>query len=365
MRLATGFGLILSMMLILTVVGISRVSLINTNITQITDVNSVKQRYAINFRGSVHDRAIAIRDIVLLSEQSSLNTVLNNIIKLDEFYQTSSNAMAKLIAQMTSEERRLISEIDNIEQRTQPYIQQIINAKKKGDLDAALQILLTDARPAFTQWLNVINQFINLQEQANQIATQETRDIATTFKFWMILLTSLAVFIGAIVGYFISSRIKSAVGGEPHEAAKVIALISQGDLTTNVQSSAPNSMMDSVAVMQTKLKNTVNSIINSSEELSINVASSSQQALNAADAQVTYTNSAVTSLEKMSHSIHAVADSVRQTEDNSKITAQLSQQGSVAVKKVATEIEQISLTVKETVIKVHVLQDHVKKIGDI
>ena len=81
MRLATGFGLILSMMLILTVVGISRVSLINTNITQITDVNSVKQRYAINFRGSVHDRAIAIRDIVLLSEQSSLNTVLNNIIK--------------------------------------------------------------------------------------------------------------------------------------------------------------------------------------------------------------------------------------------------------------------------------------------
>ncbi|CAI89170.1 methyl-accepting chemotaxis protein [Pseudoalteromonas translucida] len=368
MRLATGFGLILSMMLILTVVGISRVSLINTNITQITDVNSVKQRYAINFRGSVHDRAIAIRDIVLLSEQSSLNTVLNNIIKLDEFYQTSSNAMAKLIAQMTSEERRLISEIDNIEQRTQPYIQQIINAKKKGDLDAALQILLTDARPAFTQWLNVINQFINLQEQANQIATQETRDIATTFKFWMILLTSLAVFIGAIVGYFISSRIKSAVGGEPHEAAKVIALISQGDLTTNVQSSAPNNMMDSVAVMQTKLKNTVNSIINSSEELSshsVSVASSSQQALNAADAQVTYTNSAVTSLEKMSHSIHAVADSVRQTEDNSKITAQLSQQGSVAVKKVATEIEQISLTVKETVIKVHVLQDHVKKIGDI
>ena len=149
MRLATGFGLILSMMLILTVVGISRVSLINTNITQITDVNSVKQRYAINFRGSVHDRAIAIRDIVLLSEQSSLNTVLNNIIKLDEFYQTSSNAMAKLIAQMTSEERRLISEIDNIEQRTQPYIQQIINAKKKGGFRCGFANFINGCSPCF------------------------------------------------------------------------------------------------------------------------------------------------------------------------------------------------------------------------
>jgi methyl-accepting chemotaxis protein len=67
----------------------------------------------------------------------------------------------------------------------------------------------------------------------------------------------------------------------------------------------------------------------------------------------------------MSRSIHAVADSVRQTEDNSKITAQLSQQGSVAVQKVAAEIEQISVTVKATVTQVNVLQEHVKHIGDI
>ena len=79
MRLTTGFGVILSMMIILTIIGISRVSLINSNITHMTDVNSVKQRYAINFRGSVHDRAIAVRDVVLISDQNNLRTVLNNI----------------------------------------------------------------------------------------------------------------------------------------------------------------------------------------------------------------------------------------------------------------------------------------------
>ena len=97
MRLTTGFGVILSMMIILTIIGISRVSLINNNITHMTDVNSVKQRYAINFRGSVHDRAIAVRDVVLITEQSSLSTVLNNIQELNAFYQTSSRAMAKLM----------------------------------------------------------------------------------------------------------------------------------------------------------------------------------------------------------------------------------------------------------------------------
>ena len=129
MRLTTGFGVILSMMIILTIIGISRVSLINNNITHMTDVNSVKQRYAINFRGSVHDRAIAVRDVVLITEQSSLSTVLNNIQELNAFYQTSSRAMAKLMGDMNSEERALINKINQIEQRTQPFIQGVITLK--------------------------------------------------------------------------------------------------------------------------------------------------------------------------------------------------------------------------------------------
>ncbi|MFL3650248.1 MAG: methyl-accepting chemotaxis protein [Pseudoalteromonas sp.] len=368
MRLVTGFGIILAMMLILTIIGISRVSLINSNITHMTDVNSVKQRYAINFRGSVHDRAIALRDVVLITEQSTLNAVLNDIKELDAFYQTSSRAMRALMSEMNSEERALINKINQIEQQTQPYIEDVINAKGVGNLNEASRILLTDARPSFTLWLNTINEFINLQEQANQSTTIDTLDVASSFKIWMITLTALAILIGASVAYVISLRIRDSVGGEPQEAAKVIALISQGDLTANVDSCCPNSMMASVAVMQSKLKTIVDSIINSSDELSTHsasVASGSQQALSAADAQVTYTNSAVSSLEEMSRSINAVAGSVKQTEDNSKVTAQLSQQGSIAVQKVAAEIEQISITVKATVNQVNVLQEHVKHIGDI
>jgi len=355
-------------MLILTIIGVSRVSVINTNITQITDVNSVKQRYAINFRGSVHDRAIAIRDVVLMNNSNDLNTVFANIDELDAFYQTSSLAMAKLTNEMSSEEHALLNKINKIERRTQPFIKKIISAKKSGDLTGASTLLLTDARPAFTQWLDVINQFINLQEHKNQLTTHETRIITSTFKVWMISLTVLAIIIGLSVAYFISLRIKFSVGGEPQDAAKTIAFIAKGDLTKEVDSCCPDSMMSSVQIMQAKFKSVINSIINSSDELSTHsasVASGSQQALSAADAQVTYTNSAVSSLEEMSRSINAVAGSVKQTEDNSKVTAQLSQQGSIAVQKVAAEIEQISVTVKATVTQVNVLQEHVKHIGDI
>jgi methyl-accepting chemotaxis protein len=65
-RVAVGFGLILFALIALTIVGITRVNKINASLTTINDINSVKETYAIAFRGSVHNRAIALRDVVLV-----------------------------------------------------------------------------------------------------------------------------------------------------------------------------------------------------------------------------------------------------------------------------------------------------------
>ena len=368
MRLTIGFGVILLMMLTLTIIGTSQVNQIDKNITEINDVNSVKQRYAIDFRGSVHDRAIAIRDVVLLTNSEDLNDTITLINSLNDSYQVSHTKMNSLLEDMSGEERSLMKKIDDIESNTQPLVAKIIAAKNANNIELATALLLDSARPSFVDWLNSINEFINLEEQKNDAITDKTRDITSSFEIWMILLTTLAIIIGAVIAYVISKKIKNAVGGEPQEAAAAIAKIAKGDLTTQINSCSPDSMMASVQVMQRELKTIVNSIINSSNELSSHsdsVASGSQQALYAADNQVTLTNSAVSNLTNMSHSIHSVASAVKQTEDNSKVTAQLSQQGSQSVHKVAAEIGGISTALKATVKQVNVLQDHVKNIGDI
>jgi len=48
-RLIIGFSIVLIMMIVITIVGISSVDTINESMTIITDKNSAKQRYAINF----------------------------------------------------------------------------------------------------------------------------------------------------------------------------------------------------------------------------------------------------------------------------------------------------------------------------
>lgn len=94
-RLYSGFGIIILLIVIITVIGINRVNTIDDTLEQIVEVNSVKQRYAMNFRGSVHDRAIAIRDVVLAENSNNelFRNSINDISKLEEFYKDSAKSM--------------------------------------------------------------------------------------------------------------------------------------------------------------------------------------------------------------------------------------------------------------------------------
>src|SRR5471030_3098499 len=108
-RLNTGFAIILAMMLVLTILSIVKVNTIEGSLMRVSDVNNVKQRFAINFRGSVHDRAIAVRDVTLV-EDANIAEVSGLIDKLDRDYQASAQPLdaifAKNVPVLTAPEKR-------------------------------------------------------------------------------------------------------------------------------------------------------------------------------------------------------------------------------------------------------------------
>lgn len=201
-RLFFGFGMVLSLIIALTVLGINEVSQIDSKLTVINDLNSVKQRYAINFRGSVHDRSIAVRDLVLLDDADELQRTNQEIRDLTEMYADSARRMDQIFAvpeNVDAAERRILDSIQEIEQETLPQIEAIVETVAAGDLDEAKAILIEQARPNFVTWLARINQFIDLEEEKNNSLTTETRTIAADFRSQTILFTSIALVISVLV----------------------------------------------------------------------------------------------------------------------------------------------------------------------
>ena len=160
----------------------------------------MKQRYAINFRGSVHDRAISVRDVTLVSTPAELAATLSEIERLRAFYADSAVLLDKMFAERTDtspQEREILTSIKATETRTLPLMREVITAQQAGDAAKAKQVLMEQARPAFIEWLARINQFIDLQESKNKTVAGEASKIAENFQTLMIVLCGAALLIGA------------------------------------------------------------------------------------------------------------------------------------------------------------------------
>jgi len=231
-RLKLGFAALFLLIVGLTAVGVSEVSRIESSLRTINDVNSVRQRYAINFRGSVHDRAIALRDLTLLTDPATLAGVLRDIDRLTQAYRDSAtplDAMLASPADRQSEDFRILATIKETEAKTLPVIDKVIALQKAGTLDPARKLLADEARPDFTEWLARINQFIDLEEAKNQKESRAARDVAEGFKLLMGGLCLLALALGAGVAWWTIASIAPL-----SRATKAMLRLADGDIDIDV-----------------------------------------------------------------------------------------------------------------------------------
>ncbi|WP_108061589.1 methyl-accepting chemotaxis protein [Poseidonibacter lekithochrous] len=216
-KLYSGFTLMIIIIIFITSIGVFKVNFINDTLNVIVEVNSVKQRYAINFRGSVHDRAIAIRDLVLATNKDDalFKKSVEDIKKLEKFYIMSAKPLDMIFSDglnVDAKEKEILAKIKNIEKETLPLVSKIIELKMDAKDSEAKDLLLEKASGNFTYWLKVVNEFIDYQENKNQIATPEAREVASSFSNIMILILIVSLIIGTLIAYLISNQLIKSVG---------------------------------------------------------------------------------------------------------------------------------------------------------
>jgi methyl-accepting chemotaxis protein len=210
-RLTIGFGLIILMMLGLTVLAENRVSTIRGSLATINEVNSVKQRYSINLRGSVHDRAIALRDVTLVGKPADMEAAIALIERLADAYAKSAGPLDDMMAKglgVTPDEGTTLADIKGIEARTQPLIAEVIRLQRAGDTDKARSILMERARPAFVDWLAAINRFIDLEEAKNKDVGERARAVAEAFQLLIVLVCGAACACGIAVAVWSTRAVR-------------------------------------------------------------------------------------------------------------------------------------------------------------
>ncbi|HLP82797.1 MAG TPA: MCP four helix bundle domain-containing protein, partial [Phycisphaerales bacterium] len=230
-RLGIGFAVLLLLLVAAQVIASSRVSTISGRLTRINDVNSVKQRYAINFRGSVHDRSILMRDLVLFEKPEDIRRTVDEINLLARNYADSAVKLDELMsdpALTNSAERKALADIKAVESRTLPLLDNVVAGTRDGVKQQGVMEVVNAARPEFSEWLRVINVFIDMQEETNKTMGAEARSVAATFNTWMIAFGVCAVVFGGCFAWFLVRSISNPIS----ELKQAFAKVAEGDLRT-------------------------------------------------------------------------------------------------------------------------------------
>jgi len=350
-RLGWGFGSLLALMVLITAIGIQRVAFMDETLTAVNRGATLKQRYAINFRGSVHDRAIAVRDAVLEHDLTAAKAHVADIERLAAFYADSAQKLDQLMAtDATEEDRRLLARIKEIERRAVPGTQRVIDLRLSGDVEAARTMLLREVSPAYTEWLAAINAFIDHQESVIRHDLDEVRSVAGGFRNLMLLVTGVALVISVTLASMTIRSILATLGAEPDEVAEAIRRLAAGELGQRLNTRYPESVMGVLQQTLLRLLETIKQVNAAASDIAAQsgrleeVSQSNQRQVQIQSAE---TEKMARAVERMGGNVDQVATFAQQAAEAAVETDKQVESGNEVVQKTAEAMNHLGETIEE------------------
>ena len=353
-RLYTGFGLILAVLAIVTVLAMFKVQAIEAALRANSEEHAAIQRYAINFRGSAHDRSIAARDTVLARTAEDRQKEVVAIDALAKFYADSAGPLEKLIGRTddAADLAKLYGAIKDIEGKAVATTRVIIAAMDSGDTGSAQTLLWGQAKPQYVQWLAAINQLIDFEEARLQEKNRQAMAQATGFRAVMLTALALALVAGIGLALTISRSIVRQLGAEPDALGAAAQRVSSGDLSEvpGATQAPVGSVLASLATMQASLARVVGQVRQASDSIatgSVQIANGNADLSRRTEQQASSLQQTASSMEQMNASVKSNADTAREAAQLATLASAAAEQGGQVVSRVVATMDDITSSSKQ------------------
>ncbi|TDV62624.1 methyl-accepting chemotaxis protein [Pseudomonas sp. LP_7_YM] len=369
-RIGLGYAMVVSLLVLITAVGIQRVGLMDSTLTNVSANAAKIQRYAINFRGSVHNRAISIRDAVLVTGDADLERHLAEIKHLEQVYVDSAAPMDQIMrgANASTHEQQLLQAIKDIEKDTLASTQHVIELRRSGNIAQAQTLLLSQTSALYGEWLKRVNLLIDFEEGSIRSQLDLVQKTAGHFSGLMLVATAIALLLSLGLSVFTIRFVKSTLGAEPAEVARAIEQLAAGNLHQSIVTKYPASVMgvlktalDQLAQTVTQVRFAAQEVNLSSEELS-RVSGANNERINAQSYEAEQISTAIT---QMAATVAEVSGYASQAAQATRQAHEEVSSGNLLVAQTAKAIEELAETLADTTSTVEQVARHSEQIDKV
>ena len=181
-------------------------------------------------------------------------------------------------------------------------------------------------------------------------------------------ISALLLLLLGSLGWWIGRSITRELGGEPGAATAVMQRAAQGDLTTQLGSTQPGSMLHALGSMVGALRSMMGEINHGSRQLVDNadhISRISREVASAAERQSDATAAMAAAMEELTVSSSHISSSALDTEQNSQEAMRLAAEGTQRVDQAASAIRRMAETVTGASSRILALEERIGQVSSI
>jgi len=323
-------------------------------------VNGINARSATSHlvREAIDARAIAARNLVLVVTPEDVAVEKDVVTKAHAEVGVNLTKLNKLAegSDTPEEARRMIGEMNKIEQSYATVAMSIVDMALKGKKDEAIAKMNTECRPLLAKLVKVSEEYTAFTSlRAGKLVEASAAEYSTQ-RNYLVLVCCLALAGAIVAGVLITRSLTRALGAEPAELVDVVGKVADGNLTSRLQVREGDtiSVLAAVARMQDSLTHVVSSVRQGSE----GVSTASAEIASGNHDLSARTEQQASALEETAASMEELSSTVKQNADNARQANQLAQSASSVAVKGGEVVSEVVETMKG-------INDSSKKIGDI
>ncbi|WP_308495545.1 methyl-accepting chemotaxis protein [Duganella guangzhouensis] len=336
-RLSLGFGLVLTLLLLVALLGVYNMSMIHDKLDSIVNQNTVKTQLVNDMSESVHVVARVSRSVVLLNDVAAIRSELEKVTKARAVYNAAVEQLAKMPATPKGVEIR--DRIAAQAKTVRPLNDKVFELSLLNQDAEATELLMKQAGPATQVWQEAMDEYAALQKATNETDAAEARSAYQSARTLMLVLSGLAIVAGAVAAVTIARGLLRQLGGEPDYAAAIAGRIAAGDLTVQVDTASndQHSMLHAMKQMRDALASIVAEVRTGTETIasaSTQIASGNQDLSARTEQQASSLEETASSMEELTSAVRANNDNARQANQLARSASEVAQQGGATVSQV-------------------------------
>jgi methyl-accepting chemotaxis protein len=402
-RLAAGFVLVSLVLAAVVVTGVTRLSLLDSDIKNITRINNVEIRHASEMQAASLQIGNNMRNLLVFSAEADLrrerDAMREDKVALDK-EAAALTAMMAADASTTDAEKTRLTTVTDLMKEVEPLREQIASLAVAGKRDEALRTMLEEYQPKSDKLRDALEDLVTLQTKLNEDDVVDADAGANSGRAIMLGLGALALLFAAVAGTLVTRSIIRQLGGEPDYVANVLNSVAVGrfDVEVVTKPGDTQSMLYTLRATTETLRDVVGDVVRTMRAISegdltktidkdyegsfaemkeyandtvlklsmiigeVNTAASqltsaSEEVSSTAQTLAQAASEQAAGIEETSASIEQMTASIAQNSDNAKVTDNIASKASAEAVQGGDSVRATAEAMKEIAKKIGIIDD--------